>query len=222
MHNIAQASLLLREWHIDWNCTVELQHLTFWFYCKCDEKEFRSQLSKQKLQWKWRWSQRKSKPLLQRMREKLWSYAGCTCYQMLANQGIFTSEAKGEYLPNIMRYCENQTRWSGLTCWRCSFHPAKSIALSRSVGIHPSECTANKNSTTILHGEIKTKNFGTNCYRCSSWSNTWELSPPYLWWPQVTTNPFARIAANAPWEPWIVWTPLSWSWTIELSPPKSG
>ena len=54
---------------------------------------------------------------------------------------------------------KDQTHSSGLTCWRCSFHPAKSIALSRSVGIHPSECTANKNSTTILHGEIKTKKF---------------------------------------------------------------
>ena len=40
--------------------------------------------------------------------------------------------------------------------------------------------------------------------------------------PQVTSDPSARIAANAPFVAWTCWTPFSWSWTTELSPPESG
>ena len=50
---------------------------------------------------------------------------------------------------------------------------------------------------------------------------TAELSPPNSWSPQVTTDPSAKIAANAPSAAWICCTPLSWSWTAELSPPNS-
>ena len=46
-----------------------------------------------------------------------------------------------------------------------------------------------------------------------------ELSPPSSASPQVTTDPSSRIAAKAPPVAWICFTPLSWSWTAELSPP---
>ena len=58
------------------------------------------------------------------------------------------------------------------------------------------------------------------CCTPLSWSWTAELSPPHLWTPQVTTDPSAKIAANACGVAWICCTPLSWSWTAELSPPN--
>ena len=60
----------------------------------------------------------------------------------------------------------------------------------------------------------------TNEYLSSCW--TAELSPPSSAWPQVTTDPSARIAANAWLVRWICCTPLSLSRTAELSPPLSG
>ena len=59
-------------------------------------------------------------------------------------------------------------------------------------------------------------------YTPLSWSWTAKLSPPKSAWPQVTTDPSARIAANAPSVDWICCTFLSWSWTAKLSPPKSA
>ena len=51
-------------------------------------------------------------------------------------------------------------------------------------------------------------------FNCRHWS------PPCCAWPQVTTDPSARIAAKADCVAWICCTPLSWSWTAELSPPS--
>ena len=41
-------------------------------------------------------------------------------------------------------------------------------------------------------------------------------------WPHVTTDPFAKIAANACSVASTCWTLRSWFWTAELLPPKSG
>ena len=57
------------------------------------------------------------------------------------------------------------------------------------------------------------------CCTPLSWSRTAKLSPPKSSRPQLTTDPFSRIAAKASPLAWICCTPLSWSWTAELSPP---
>ena len=44
----------------------------------------------------------------------------------------------------------------------------------------------------------------------------------YLHRPQVTIDPSARIATNELRVAWTCWTSLSWSRTLELSPPKCG
>ena len=55
------------------------------------------------------------------------------------------------------------------------------------------------------------------------WSSSWtvEQSPPDFGLPQATTDPSAKIAANAKPVVSICSTFLSWSWTSEQSPPKS-
>ena len=50
-------------------------------------------------------------------------------------------------------------------------------------------------------------------------SGTFELSPTRLGWPQDTTDPSAKMAANALPVASICCTFLSWSWTVEQSPP---
>ena len=57
-------------------------------------------------------------------------------------------------------------------------------------------------------------------YKYTSWSWTAEHLPPLSDWPQATSDPSGKIAANAPSVAWICWTFLSWSWTSEQSPPK--
>ena len=48
-----------------------------------------------------------------------------------------------------------------------------------------------------------------SCYTFANCSSAAELSPPASGWPQVTTAPPARIAANAKSVCWTSWTPLS-------------
>ena len=55
---------------------------------------------------------------------------------------------------------------------------------------------------------------GLHSQRCSDW-----LSPPSSGWPQVTTRPSAKIAANAKWVLSSLQTSLSKCWTRWLSPP---
>ena len=59
------------------------------------------------------------------------------------------------------------------------------------------------------------------CICCAPPGCSWtaEVSPPWSAWPQVTTEPSAKIAATANGVACICCTPLSWSWTAELSPP---
>ena len=64
------------------------------------------------------------------------------------------------------------------------------------------------------------------CCTFLSWFRTEEQLPPCVGWPQVTTDPFAKMAANA--APggahlvaWTCWMFLSWFLTLELSPPQS-
>jgi hypothetical protein len=55
------------------------------------------------------------------------------------------------------------------------------------------------------NGQDSTK----SCYTFANCSSAAELSPPASGWPQVTTAPPARIAANAKSVCWTSWTPLS-------------
>ena len=59
-------------------------------------------------------------------------------------------------------------------------------------------------------------------YKCTSWSWTAEQLPPLSDWPQATSDPSGKIAANAPSVAWICCMFWSWSWTVEQSPPWSG
>ena len=62
------------------------------------------------------------------------------------------------------------------------------------------------------------------CCTFLSWCWTSELSPPQTGSPHVTTDPSARIAANAQNVAWTCCTGtlLSFSWTAELSAPQSS
>ena len=53
------------------------------------------------------------------------------------------------------------------------------------------------------------------CRKFLSWSWTAEQSPPSCGSPQVTTDPSAKIAANAAVVAWICCTVWSWSWMAE-------
>ena len=55
-----------------------------------------------------------------------------------------------------------------------------------------------------------------------NWCWTLELSPPRSGYPQVTTDPSAKIAAKDQAMPQICWTFLSRCWTPELAPPEFG
>ena len=75
--------------------------------------------------------------------------------------------------------------------------------------------------TTLNYGQTPKKAFdntkntkGLHSQRCSDW-----LSPPSSGWPQVTTRPSAKIAANAKWVLSSLQTSLSKCWTRWLSPP---
>ena len=59
------------------------------------------------------------------------------------------------------------------------------------------------NHRTICQNRSKGPNAAWICCTPLSWSWTAELSPPQLWSPQVTTDPSAKIAANAPSVAWI-------------------
>ena len=117
------------------------------------------------------------------------------------DRSIFQNRSKGGMCGlNLLHTPELFLNWRTVTA-KAYFTPGndRSICQNRSKG-------PRKSGLNLLH----TPELILNC----------QLSPPLFARPQVTTDPSSRIAAKAPPVAWICCTPLSCSWTAELSPPR--